>query len=255
MDTRRPSVSEGLCFVYTRVILWHTRLCGTRAPACAQLVARAPRSRFFEGARLQAAPQQLFNIVVPRGFSPEESAFANGQQLTAVPQFRSYPIPYSSRGFLEMKTAPSHPKLRGELAEIQFLARAAALGLRVSKPYGDCLPYDFIVEHGGRMLRVQVKSTSYQNPGYTAYKCFVKPSPKGKRYPAGAVDFIAAYVLPEDVWYILPFRQIASTSTVCLDPRNPRNRYRPYREAWDLLLANTPAGPAIHRKSLKQMSS
>ncbi len=65
-----------------------------------------------------------------------------------------------------MKKLPAHPKLRGEWAEIRFLARASELGLRVSKPYGDCLPYDFIVEHGGRMFRVQVKSTSYQNPGY-----------------------------------------------------------------------------------------
>ncbi len=150
-----------------------------------------------------------------------------------------------------MKTPPRHPKLRGEWAEICFLYMASLLGLRVSKPYGDCLPYDFIVEHAGRMLRVQVKSTSYQNPGYTAYKCFVKPSPKGKRYPAGAVDFIAAYVLPEDVWYIIPFREIASTSTVCLDPRNPRNRYRPYREAWDLLLAKTPMAPHPIRKAAR----
>ncbi len=135
-----------------------------------------------------------------------------------------------------MKSIPSHPKLRGEWAEIHFLARASEHGLRVSKPYGDCLPYDFIVEHCGRMLRVQVKSTSYQCPGYTGYKCFVKPSPKGKRYAAGELDFIAAYILPEDIWYIIPFRKLTSKSTVHLDPHNQRNRYRPYREAWHLLL-------------------
>ncbi len=140
-----------------------------------------------------------------------------------------------------MKAIPRHPKLRGEYAELHFLARASEHGLRVSKPYGDCLPYDFIVEHHGRMLRVQVKSTSFQCPGYTGYKCFVKPSPKGARYAAGVIDFIAAYVLPEDVWYIIPFREIAGTATVCLDPRNPRNRYRPYREAWNLLLDETPS--------------
>jgi PD-(D/E)XK endonuclease len=146
-----------------------------------------------------------------------------------------------------MKNIPRHPKLRGEWAEVHFLARACELGLRVSKPYGDCLPYDFIVEHRGRMFRVQVKSTSYQSPGYTGYKCFVKPT-KGKRYAADMIDFIAAYVLPEDVWYIIPFSEVTGASTVRLDPRNSRNRYRRYREAWDLLLAQVPMGPAPSHK-------
>ncbi len=65
-----------------------------------------------------------------------------------------------------MKNVPRHPKLRGEWAEVRFLARAHELGLHVAKPYGDCLPYDFIVEYGGRMYRVQVKSTSHQAAGW-----------------------------------------------------------------------------------------
>ena len=136
-----------------------------------------------------------------------------------------------------MKLVPTHPKLRGEWAEVHFLARASEHGLRVSKPYGDCLPYDFIVEHGGRMLRVQVKSTSYQCPGYTGYKCFVKPT-KGKRYCNNDIDFIAACILPEDIWYIIPFRALTTKNTVHLDPHNPRNRYRQFREAWNLLLTH-----------------
>ncbi len=34
-------------------------------------------------------------------------------------------------------------KLQGEVVELRFLARAAELGLRISKPYGDSAPYDF----------------------------------------------------------------------------------------------------------------
>ena len=55
---------------------------------------------------------------------------------------------------------PKHSKLRGELAEVRFMTRAAELGLRVIKPWGDSARYDFVVETGGRFLRVQVKSTS-----------------------------------------------------------------------------------------------
>jgi len=135
-----------------------------------------------------------------------------------------------------MNNLPKHPKLRGELAEVRFLARATELGLHVASPYGDCLPYDFIVEHSGRMLRIQVKSTSYARPDDYGYKCFVNPV-RG-RYAPDALDFIAACVIPEDMWYIIPFSHL-KTRTITLDPRDPRNRYRPYREAWDLLLTGS----------------
>jgi hypothetical protein len=51
------------------------------------------------------------------------------------------------------------PKRRRELGEITFLQRATALGLRVSKPFGDSDPYDFIVDNGRRRWLVQVKSS------------------------------------------------------------------------------------------------
>ena len=50
------------------------------------------------------------------------------------------------------------PCRKGELAEIEFLGRATALGLMVTKPFGNAAPYDFLIERGGRALRIQVKS-------------------------------------------------------------------------------------------------
>src|SRR5205807_1544095 len=49
-------------------------------------------------------------------------------------------------------------KRLGEVAEAAFLAKASDLGFRVAKPWGDSDPYDFIVETGGRLWKVQVKS-------------------------------------------------------------------------------------------------
>ena len=46
----------------------------------------------------------------------------------------------------------------GELAELGFMFRAASYGIGVAKPYGDSFPYDFLTQHGKRLLRVQVKS-------------------------------------------------------------------------------------------------
>jgi hypothetical protein len=49
-------------------------------------------------------------------------------------------------------------KQRGEMAEAAFLAKAAGLGFRVSKPWGESSRYDLIVDNGRKLLRVQVKS-------------------------------------------------------------------------------------------------
>jgi hypothetical protein len=48
-------------------------------------------------------------------------------------------------------------KQRGEWAELRFMARASEHGLSISKPWGDSCRYDFIVEHAGKFLRVQVQ--------------------------------------------------------------------------------------------------
>jgi hypothetical protein len=124
-------------------------------------------------------------------------------------------------------------KLQGELVELRFLARAAELGLRVSKPYGDSAPYDVLVESGGAVYKVQVKSTGYQHPSSRSYRCTTHPS--RELYSSKEVDFIAAYIISEEAWYIIPLRAI-SARQVYLNPRFRRNKYRRYREAWDLLI-------------------
>ena len=75
--------------------------------------------------------------------------------------------------------ATRHPKLRGEIAEMAFLLKTARLGLCVSKPYGDSYAYDFIVDTGTRLWRVQVKSTHQPRGKGTASPS--NTSPKDRR--------------------------------------------------------------------------
>lgn len=124
-------------------------------------------------------------------------------------------------------------KLQGELVELRFLARAAELGLRVSKPYGDSAPYDFLVESGGTVYKVQVKSTRYRETKCKAFLCTT--GAQRRRYQTEDVDFIAAYVVTDDAWYIIPLSEIPGCH-ISLNPRFRRNKWREYREAWDLLI-------------------
>ncbi len=126
-------------------------------------------------------------------------------------------------------------KQQGELAEILFLHKAASLGLVVAKPWGDSLPFDFLVgRRNGRFWRVQVKSTTV--PHYHGYRVMCLRAAGRKRYHRGDIDFLAAYIVPEQVWYVVPVRAFAPRTAIVLYPKlPPRRRYEKYREAWGLL--------------------
>jgi hypothetical protein len=124
-----------------------------------------------------------------------------------------------------------HAKRRGEWAELCFMARAAEHGLCISKPWGETAHYDFVVETGGKLLRVQVKSTFSNRKG--KYRCGVHGS-RGA-YVADAFDFIAAYLVPENLWYIIPAEKIEGKEAIMISPKLETAKYRDYREAWKLL--------------------
>jgi hypothetical protein len=124
------------------------------------------------------------------------------------------------------------PKHRGEWTELIFMSRVTERGFNVSKPWGDSTRYDVAVERHGHFLRVQVKSTIARQDG--GYIVTIK---SGYHYYTGRqVDFFAVYVIPEDVWYILPAKIITILrSNFLLAPRRHPQKYAAYKEAWHLL--------------------
>jgi hypothetical protein len=125
-----------------------------------------------------------------------------------------------------------HPKARGEWAELRFMLRATELGLRVTKPWGDNSPYDLVIETNGRFLRVQVKCTRFRRG--RSYKCHLDSN--GHPYSPDQIDFLAAYVIPTDTWYILPIEATNAQPDILLTPHNKRSKYEKYREAWHFLV-------------------
>jgi hypothetical protein len=123
------------------------------------------------------------------------------------------------------------PKARGEWVESVFVARASGHGLAVSKPWGESRSYDFVIGRPGRFVGVQVKSTVAESG--VGYSCAVKKN--NKAYSRGEFDFLAAYVIPQDVWYIIPASKIEGKESVGLYSKSNHARYEEYREAWRLL--------------------
>lgn len=124
-----------------------------------------------------------------------------------------------------------HPKVRGEWVELWFMLRAVELGLHLNKPWGEVMPYDFVVEYKGRFVRVQVKSTMFKDRG--GYSCTVRGS--DGPYQGDPFDYVAAYVFQEDLWYIIPAELVVGQGSIALYPKLKDAKYAPYKEAWHLL--------------------
>ena len=98
---------------------------------------------------------------------------------------------------------------------------------------GDSSAYDVGIDVNGRLLRVQTKSTTFRR-GAT-FTCNLV-GPGGRAYREGTVDYFAVYLIPVDVWYILPFEKTRKTSvSLQFTPGKAGHKYEAYREAWHFL--------------------
>jgi hypothetical protein len=126
-------------------------------------------------------------------------------------------------------------KQRGEMAEAAFLTKAAGLGFRVSKPWGESSRYDLILDSGRRLLRVQVKSAhrAGEYGGYT----FHAHGNTARVYEASEIDLLAAYVVPVDAWYLFPVEEFRKYKSMKLFPasRRRRSKFEKFRENWGIV--------------------
>ena len=118
--------------------------------------------------------------------------------------------------------------------------KAAGLGFGVAKPYGDSERFDFILSFGKQLWRVQVKST--YGACRAGYQVHASGTRLRSKYTPDEIDFLVAYIVSEDVWYVVPVAALLGEN-LRFYPSGCRlgGRYEKYREAWHLM--RPPAAP------------
>jgi hypothetical protein len=131
-------------------------------------------------------------------------------------------------------------KQRGEWVELQFMAAAASHGYQLLKPWGDSRAYDVGIDQSSQFLRVQVKSTSCRRR--SGYYCRFRGGGRDTGYDLARVDLFASYIIPTNVWYLIPASVILTPKPLAgillcpeVGAHYNRNKYELYREAWGLL--------------------
>jgi hypothetical protein len=128
----------------------------------------------------------------------------------------------------------SEPKRWGEVGELALMHMGALLGFGILKPHGDSMRYDFVFDSGRRLWRIQVKSTWTKGVrGYSVQATWHSTS-RIVPYNILDIDFLVAYVQPEEAWYVIPVAAFAPRKRLRFYPSgcNPRARYEKYRDAW-----------------------
>jgi hypothetical protein len=135
------------------------------------------------------------------------------------------------------KPKRKNTKVTGERSEAAFLNQATNREFGIAKPWGDSRRYDFILDNGSLLHRVQVKCTEcIRARAYETRATYT--TGKGRAvYTKKDIDFIAAHVVPLDIWYIIPVEICTPQPMLRFYPHRKAKKMRlePYREAWHLL--------------------
>ena len=126
-----------------------------------------------------------------------------------------------------------HPNTKriGEASEAAFIARAGMFNFPVAKLWGEADSTDTLVGFRSKYWRVQVKCSTCCIRG----QYFVNAGGDSHLYTKDDIDFIAAHIVPENIWYIVPIESFQGKSTLHFSPRRGKAKYEKYREAWCLL--------------------
>jgi hypothetical protein len=84
--------------------------------------------------------------------------------------------------------------------------------------------------------RIQVKCSTQLLNGLYRINAHRRTGGRAVPYLASEIDFLAAFIIPEDTWYIIPIHAVRATSLLFRRKNDRRpGLYDQYREAWHLL--------------------
>ncbi len=136
-------------------------------------------------------------------------------------------------------------KLTGDIAEQAAVLKLLELGWGVSKPIGDRLPYDLIVDVNGKLIKLQIKSAWF-SAADNNFCVDVRRTKTNRRkmlrslYNDQDFDFALVYLPEKHIFYVFPvsvFISFCSTlSLVESDKRQRRPKSANYRDAFQLIL-------------------
>jgi hypothetical protein len=140
------------------------------------------------------------------------------------------------------KTTLSETKLKGDIAETRVTYELLRRGLFPSKPVGDRMPYDLIIDNGKSLLKIQIKSNFSETTKSVAFRKnnWCQRVITYRSYSTDDFDFAIVWDAVTDFFYIYPVSIVADGKAVTLDRGQRKYKYdktitNDFRDRWDFL--------------------
>ena len=111
-------------------------------------------------------------------------------------------------------------KQKGNLTELQVITYLYSLGYQCSLPYGENSRYDLIADIHGRLIRIQVKTSSMKNNNPDAFSFSCRSSrinatgTINTRYTKDEIDYFAT--MWDNQCYLVPINECSNEKTLRL---------------------------------------
>ena len=112
-------------------------------------------------------------------------------------------------------------KQKGNLTELQCITAFYELGYQISIPYGENSRYDFIADINGKLIKVQVKTSSTKDEGKSfEFSCrSTRVNAQGslsRSYTAEEIDYFCTYF--NNKCYLIPISECSRSKKLRLEP-------------------------------------
>lgn len=117
----------------------------------------------------------------------------------------------------------------GDIGELKFILEATSKGFITSKPFGNCMGYDMVLDNGKRLFKVQVKAGNAGKSGQVHFK--ISAFKAGLEEAKHKFDVLVCYDLTSDSVYILP--SVAVTAK-CISLYRGNSKLTKYKNKWSV---------------------
>jgi len=127
---------------------------------------------------------------------------------------------------------------QGSYAELTFATLCLKHNIEIASPVVDVHGYDFIINVNEQWLKIQVKSTSKPDiryPNKPSYKIHVRKGATSMAYKENDFHFCAVYIIPLDLFYIIPICELNKT-TIRINPDSNKCKFYKYKDNFKLLM-------------------
>ena len=120
----------------------------------------------------------------------------------------------------------------GDITEYRFALYCMEHNIPISKPMNNNLPYDFIIELNGKLLKIQVK-TGYDNKSQNSFMFNTRSTSKNfsevveKTYEDKIDAFVTQYPIIPNKFFFIPIEKASKGSMVMYFGDNPK-----YNQNW-----------------------